>query len=1524
MKIFLYANSKVSTFYLPESVSGSYSFDVNPEEVSKLINVNAVDEKWILFSTADSKVLDSNKQVEELPLEANKFYVIVRSNNYYLIYVTNSDEENVRTYGYNETFTLSVGGNNPTMNYNCPYVDNMAITITFNDKKKILLQKTSGIVFINKNEFKQQNYFIKTGDEIEICGAKIMFVEKLIIVIAPEEILQINEQASGLYKRNISAPDKLENIEVKDKDLYSEENYFSKAPRLRRVIEEKTIDLSDPPQEEKAQDLPLILTIGPMLTMGISSVVMLSSSIAQLSSGEIDFKDAAGPLIIGITMLISTILWPLLTDWYNKRTRKKNNKKNAEKYLVYLEEKKKELENERKLQEEIIKENVISLSDCIENLKHRKLNFWDKRIDQSDFLVARIGVGNELLKAEINYPKKGFTIDENELKEQVDKMVEDYKYINNVPIGYSFYENKVTAVMGDSVKSHYFVNNVLFQLLTFYSYDDLKIVVFTNDQNKDYWNYVKYLNHNMTNDNSFRFFASNEDNASIVADILRRELNARSDVVKDKETAPMFKPYYLVIVDDLDMLKKTNFVEELTELRLNLGFSLIILEKKLSKLPSLCNNFINLGDTTSGVLKNSYEKQEQIIFQDEINYVIDMMSVSKILANIPIEFSSNEEVAGDLPESITFLEMAKVGKVEQLNIMNRWDTNDSTSNLKAEVGVGTDGKLLYLDLHEKAHGPHGLIAGMTGSGKSEFIITWILSLSMNFSPEDVAFILIDYKGGGLAFAFENQATGVRLPHLTGTITNLDKAEINRTLVSIDSEVKRRQKIFNEARDKLGESTIDIYKYQAFYHDGKLDEPLPHLFIVCDEFAELKDQQPDFMDNLISVARIGRSLGVHLILATQKPSGVVNDQIWSNSKFRVCLKVQDENDSQEMLKRPDAASLKQTGRFYLQVGYDEYFALGQSGWAGAKYYPSDILQKTIDKSVNIIDETGIIIKNIQTGTNNDNKKVEAEGEQSAAVMNEIINVAKQSNRFAKRLWLENIKEDITIDEVEQKYNFEYQKNNFDIVIGEYDAPEAQTQAPLIYNIIKDGNTNIIGTDSEEVEELIRTLLFNIMKHFVPQEISYYIIDYGSQNFLKVQKDPHCGGIVSPGDKEEYKSLFKLIIEEQKERKKILSEFGGTYLEYAKENPGKMPIMLVILNNYESISEANDDIFDNLGEYLRDSERYGIVYWLTASTVNSIPERFRQLLGYTLALKVKDPADYMYLFNAKDKIEPKDLFGRGICLVETPHEFQTAFIAKEKPEINNAISDLIKKFNDSKMESGNKIPTLPEQVVLSDVSKKLKGLNKIPVGIETTNLSIKTYDLTVETAKVVLGSKMKYLKSFLKSMIEEIISLKATIMIIDPLELIPEIKEKTANYFINDFDNKIDKIMAFVEKNSKGKSNVLIINSISKLLDKMEDSSKINELFEKFKTAGNSYIIIFDENGRIKDYTYEDWFKYIDCGEGVYIGAGVEDQSVFKINNYSRELSQALPNNYGYYISDGMFDIIKLIEFERIEDDTDDEE
>ena len=253
-----------------------------------------------------------------------------------------------------------------------------------------------------------------------------------------------------------------------------------------------------------------------------------------------------------------------------------------------------------------------------------------------------------------------------------------------------------------------------------------------------------------------------------------------------------------------------------------------------------------------------------------------------------------------------------------LEIERRWRESKISRSMAAPIGMKRDGELFYLDIHEKYHGCHGLVAGMTGSGKSEFLQEYILSLMLNYSPDDIAFILIDFKGGDMARPF------LKAPHVSATISNLSGNMLHRAKVSLEAEIQNRQKLFNATAQELGIDKLDINSWHKYMEEGKIKKKLPHLIIIIDEFAQLRTQQPDFLEYLVNVAQVGRSLGIHLILATQKPSGVVSPQIWSNSRFRVCLKVLDQEDSKEMIRRKDAAAIRQPGRAYVQVGYDEIF------------------------------------------------------------------------------------------------------------------------------------------------------------------------------------------------------------------------------------------------------------------------------------------------------------------------------------------------------------------------------------------------------------------------------------------------------------------------------------------------------------------------------------------------------------------------------------------------------------------------
>ena len=1513
MKIYLYLQNRILSFSLPNDISGSFSFDEKAEEESKLINIEARNDTWILYSTEDATVIANNNIVADTELKSNSFYIIRRKEINYLIYATTLESNNTIAYNYSKELNLILGNDKNKCNfyYNCEYLMNNGVRLYFKGNQ-LILEKIGNISVYLNNISIDGNHYLKAGDEIIVFGVKIIVVPALLLIIYPKDKVEIMESSAQVKRYYLSAGPKSADVEIKDEDLYKEDEYFSKAPRIRRTIETREIKLSPPPSQRENKELPLILTIGPMLTMGIMASVMLINTINRLYIGDTTIEESWPQLVMSGAMLISMILWPLLTKLYNKKMKEKEKEHLIERYGEYLKEKEKELISEAKLQKEILIENLITVEECVNIIQNKTVAFWNKRIDQNDFLTVRVGTGNELLDVKVEYPEEGFTIDEDELRKQADALVEKYKYIENVPIGYSFYTNKITAIMGEQNKIPFFMDNILLQLLTFYSYEDIKLVIFTNEEKKKNWDYIKYLNHNFNNEKNFRLFASTVESAKNVAEYLHIEVNRRIPNAKSENN--YFKPHYIIIIDDYSRVKRYEFIKEITESDKDLGFSIILIEDRISKLPSKCNNFITLGNPKSGILKNAYEKQEQVIFYDDINYRISIDNFLKTLANIPIEF---EEGTSQLPDAISFLEMEKVGKVEQLNILNRWNTNNSTTSLKAEIGVDDQGDLMYLDLHEKQHGPHGLIAGMTGSGKSEFIITYILSMAINYSPDDVNFILIDYKGGGLAFAFENKTANIVLPHLAGTITNLDKAEMDRTLVSINSEAQRRQKKFNEVRDQLGESTMDIYKYQRLYKEGKIKEAIPHLFIICDEFAELKSQQPEFMDNLISIARIGRSLGVHLILATQKPSGVVNDQIWSNSKFHICLKVQDARDSNEMLKKPDAALLKQTGRFYLQVGYDEYFALGQSGWCGAKYFPSDKIVKQVDKSINVINDNAEFIKSIQSSSKT---KIAAQGEQITAILNSIIKVAKQTGKKAKRLWLDNIPDIILVDDLIKKYNVVEEPYNIEAIIGEYDAPEKQSQGLLKYNPIEQGNTIVYSMDQQESEMLLNTIIYSTIINHTVEEINYYIIDYGSQTFTNYNSIPHVGGVVLPGEDEKYRNLFKMIREELITRKNILAQSGGIYKNYIKTAEKKLPLKVIIMNNYDAINEVDKTLYDTFPELIRSSDRYGIVFIITANATNSVPRKVSQNVDNIYAYKIKDPTDYYIIFNNKKKLVPRDIFGRGIYLEDTLYEFQTSSITEDQSQLNQYLQELSIKLKENNSKVASKIPELPSHVTLDYVKENIKDITELPIGMTTEELEIDSLDITGNTVTLILANKRKHLQTFITSLIEEIkLIANINIIVIDAIKLLDNKKLELINYYNDSLADVVDKLIEYLnnikEQENYPQKEILVIYGIKELIEKMTDKKKIEELIKATSICKRAYIIAAEESSKMKDLSFETWYKEnVNILDGLWIGNGVGDQSLLKINTYSPTLSKSYKNNIGFHITEGSYKKIKLLEFD----------
>lgn len=1538
MIVRLIKRTKIYNFTLPTTVAGNFWItDIDGLGNNRnLINIEERDGLWYLKSNFETKIVFNNKEIDSIALKEYSLYFlrINNENNYILLYCSPSRDPYTTRLQVAPQTKLLIGNNSDAqINYNYPLVSKKHAILSYIENNWYIEDLNSNYGTYVNNELVTSKKLYH-GDIIFIMGLKIIVLGDSIIINNIGSLIKLDNQVFSIKRALIQPEINETNISEENIEFYKEEDYFFRSPRFKAGIEPVEITIDSPPAKEKQDETPILYVLGPMLSMGMVSLMMGYSTLSGVITKEKTLESSLPSLIMCFAMLLTMIMWPLLNRRYQKKQQKKRENLRQEKYKKYIEERRNMIHSQMEKQRQVLLENYITLEECANIIIGRKRNLWERESDQNDFLDLRIGMGTTSLKGNVRYPEERFSLEDDNLQQLVFELGKESKEIENVPINLSFVKNNISAIIGEGKQKNSFIDGLILQLITFHSYDDLKIVIYTSEKNASRWEYLKSLPHSWNNSRTTRYFATNNDESKELSLHLEQIFQSRKSSNENKEhlaTTPQkdytnFKPYYFIIIDDFKSVRELEIIKDICNEKTNIGFSLVIINNRLTNLPNECHTFISIGDKKSGVFENELVSNKQKEFIADFNPNIDMYQCVKTLANIPIE---TEKESSSLPTMLSFLEMYDVGKVEQLNILNRWKNSNPTKTLQVPIGVDKNRELFKLDLHEKAHGPHGLIAGMTGSGKSELIITYILSMAINYSPNEVNFILIDYKGGGLAGAFENKETGVKLPHLAGTITNLDTVEMNRSLSSIQSELRRRQKIFNEARDSLNESTIDIYKYQTLFREGLVKQPVPHLLIISDEFAELKDQQPEFMDELISTARIGRSLGVHLILATQKPAGVVNDQIWSNSKFRICLKVQDKSDSMDMIKCADAASIKETGRFYLQVGYNELFALGQSAWTGAKYYPTDKRKKKIDERIDFIDNVGNITKSLDS--TNRQIVIEAEGEEITNIVRYLVSTAKEQEIFTKQLWLDKIPEYIYVENLRKKYNYNIEERNLNPIIGEFDDPNNQRQGLLTLPLSKEGNTIIYGSTGSGKELALTTLIYSTIVDHSPQEVNIYILDLGAET-LRVFKDaPQIGEVILATEEEKVANLFKVLTTELETRKKLFADYNGDFAFYCKHSGKTLPAILVIINNYDAYSETYEQYDDIFGILTREGFKYGIIFIVSANTTNSLRYRVRQNFRQNLVLQFNDTSDYSSILGNTHKKFPSKIYGRGLISDDAIYEFQTAY-PYEHEKMNEYLKVISKKLNTIFKTKAYKIPILPKVVDHDIVKNTLNNIETIPVGIEKDSLQIATIDAKKNYISLITGTDMFEYHKFINSLYQTFTYIeKQKIVIFDTLEIIENqipntlLVNKNYNEVIKRLNVDItNQINLYKENNfqtsilsDKDKVTIIIVG-IENLLNKLESTTKteFTTALKDAKELTTYNFVLIDTIDKLKTISFEPWFKStVDVTNGVWLGNGILDQFIIKLSISPRQLRQELPEDFGIIIKKGRPCVIKLLEGEE---------
>ncbi|QBQ07168.1 type VII secretion protein EssC [Sporosarcina pasteurii] len=1016
-------------------------------------------------------------------------------------------------------------------------------------------------------------------------------------------------------------------------------------------------------------------------------------------------------IIIMLSMTVTTVIYSIISYVKNVKQYKADMKERDVSYRDYLKKKTAELYGAREEQRHALNyhyPDVVKLREMAQNVDAR---IYEKTMFHHDFLTYRVGLGSTESSFELDFSEEEFTLEKDELMDAARALRSQYVDLTDVPVVTDLMNGPV-GYIGQRKLVIDQLQLLVMQTALFHSYYDLQFINIFPEEEKAEWDWMRWLPHASLQDINVRGFVYHERSRDQVLNSLYQILKERKQAIDEKGNKNeklYFSPHYVVLITDEKMILDHIVMEFFNEDPSELGVSLVFVQEVMQSLPEHVKTVIDIRDSNFGnIILEREELVNRQFTPDHFPVGFDKEAISRALA--PLNHLQN--LKNSIPETVTFLEMYGIEKVEELDISRRWAQNETYKSLAVPLGLRGKDDVVKLNLHEKAHGPHGLVAGTTGSGKSEIIQSYIISLAVNFHPYEVGFLLIDYKGGGMANLFKN------LPHLLGTITNLDGAQSMRALASIKAELQKRQRLFGE------HDVNHINQYQKLYKQGEASEPMPHLFLISDEFAELKAEQPDFMKELVSTARIGRSLGIHLILATQKPSGVVDDQIWSNSKFKLALKVQDASDSNEILKTPDAAEITLPGRAYLQVGNNEIYELFQSAWSGADYIPEKEEQELVDTTIYAINELGQydILSEDLSGLGGKEEIAKVPTELDAVIDHIDEYTASQQIEQLPRPWLPPLEEMIylpELHEVSYKTSWYEEKKPLVATIGLLDIPEMQAQEPLSIDFSKDGHLAVFSSPGYGKSTFLQTIAMDLARQHSPERLHMYLIDLGTNGLLPLKDLPHAADTIMVDEEVKLRKLIRRLGNELKERKHKLSQYGvANILMYERASGEEVPTILLIIDTIDSARDAeyNEEFEQITAQIAREGGSVGIHLSISAGRQNAMRLPLLSNIKNQISLFMIDEMEPRSIVG-RTSLTIEEIPGRGLVKVEEPTIFQTALPVKgeEALEIIEGIQQESKEMTVTwKGALPLPIPMVPEIVSFSEFMKRKETKEMIANG------------------------------------------------------------------------------------------------------------------------------------------------------------------------------------------------------------------
>jgi S-DNA-T family DNA segregation ATPase FtsK/SpoIIIE len=835
---------------------------------------------------------------------------------------------------------------------------------------------------------------------------------------------------------------------------------------------------------------------------------------------------------------------------------------------------------------------------------------WERRKRDADALHVRVGVAEVPLDA-------GF-----EGGAQKDRTSPRHVAVAPSPVSVDLGAG-VVGLAGPADVTRSAVRAMLASFATQRSPRDAQIVVLCDGADAELWDWVQWLPHAQSGEAVGALIGNTDDSRRERLRELNATATARLRAASERGGAG-FDSTVVLVVDGARRFRMLPGLVPLLESGALADVHVVAIDSDRTRLPEEARTVlvVDADDHSLARLESDAEYHASVLL-DGLS-VPSAETIARSLCSIKHVSGVGDE--GMLPTSVRFTELLEVDLDDPAALVERWALNPRRTNVV--VGAGADSQFA-IDI--AADGPHALVAGTTGSGKSEFLQTLIVSLAMANRPDALNFVLVDYKG---ASAFEDCS---RLPHTVGMVTNLDARETERALQSLDAELKRRETVLRDPA--LGVKDVDAAwskDPEASAHLG-----LARLMIVIDEFAELKTEHPDFINGLVRIARVGRSLGVHLVLATQRPSGVITPEMQSNINLRVALRVTDKADSTDVLGSPEASliGVATPGRGYVRAGVGAAPAGFQTARVAGVRQGAHRVRSVVPARASLEWPTLGYRPRFPSAAGT------ARVDQDDTDLRALVDLVTEAARLlgtAKNAspWLVPLPTMLPLEAVvssDPDAPAAVGTSDTQLVIGLEDVPAQQTQRPLVWDLATGSHVLFIGSALSGRTTALRTLLGQAVRGHDAADLHLYVIDYGAGGLLPLADAPHTGAVVTALEPSRLPRLMTRLVDELARRQAVLSRSAvGTIVEqrrqaFADGGSGEaLPYVLVAVDGWERVTstlQADELVLfrDQMTRVLREGPAAGLRVVVSADRTVS-GDRIAGFVSNQFVLPLRDVNDY----------------------------------------------------------------------------------------------------------------------------------------------------------------------------------------------------------------------------------------------------------------------------------------------------------